>query len=134
MGKEESQSMKEITCQECPNRCTLQVEEQNGEIVVKGNRCPRGARFGKAEFSGDRRVVHGKVRTAFAQAPSVPVCTSGGIPQGLVYKATLRMKRLNITQPMKKGEVVEANFLGAGVDLLLDTDELAALPALPTEQ
>ena len=125
--------MKEITCQECPNRCKLLVEEENGEIVVKGNRCPRGARFGKAEFAGDRRVVHGKVRTAFAGVPSVPVCTSGGIPQGLVYKATLRMKRLQITQPMEKGQVVEANFLGAGVDLLLDTDELAAISASETQ-
>ena len=26
--------MKEITCQECPNRCKLLVEEENGEIVL----------------------------------------------------------------------------------------------------
>ncbi len=53
---------KEIICTECANRCHLLVEQQGEEIIVSGNRCPRGLKSGREEFLGERVTVHGFVR------------------------------------------------------------------------
>ena len=40
--------MKELVCIVCPNGCRLQVDDEHG-YTVTGNRCPRGAAYGKTE-------------------------------------------------------------------------------------
>ena len=41
--------MKELICIVCPNGCHLKVDEENGYNVT-GNKCERGAEYGKAEL------------------------------------------------------------------------------------
>ena len=42
--------MTEVICTMCPNGCHLQVDEAN-DYAVTGNKCPRGAIYGKAELT-----------------------------------------------------------------------------------
>ncbi len=114
---------KEITCTECANRCLLTVEEVNGEIVVSGNRCPRGLKSGREEFLGERTVVHGVVRSTVDGMEKIPVQTSKAVPNGMVYKVTLAIKRVKVDRPVKAGEVVAENISNTGADLIVSGKE-----------
>ena len=85
---------KEITCTECANHCSLTVEQKGEEIVVTGNRCPRGLKSGTEEFLGQRQVVRGFVRSSVEGVGKIPVHTSKSVPKGMVYKVTLALKRV----------------------------------------
>ena len=47
----------DTVCIRCPVGCHLHVEMQNNEVVVSGNRCPRGAEYGKQEFTCPMRTL-----------------------------------------------------------------------------
>ena len=37
---------KQFVCISCPMGCPLRVWEENGEVKVEGNTCPRGKAYG----------------------------------------------------------------------------------------
>lgn len=113
---------KEIICQECPNRCRLLVNGTPEQVTVAGNRCPRGERFGKAEFLGDKKVVSGSVKTTVEGCPKAMVETDRPVPKGMVYKVVLALKRITVTQPMAKGSIVAENICSTGANVVLTQD------------
>ena len=111
---------KEIICTECANRCHLLVEQQGDEIIVKGNRCPRGLKSGREEFLGERVIVHGFVRCG---EDKIPVQTSTAVAKGMVYKVTLAMKRVRVSEPVEAGTVLVENISSTGADLIVSEGE-----------
>ena len=89
--------MKELICIVCPKGCHLKVDEENN-YAVTGNACPRGAEYGAA-----RRC---------------PVKTNGSIPKGLLFEAMRVLDDVELTAPVKVGQVVVADLLGTGVDVV----------------
>lgn len=108
---------KEITCTECANRCRLLVEQVGDEIVVNGNRCPRGLKSGREEFLGERVIVQGFVRTENGE--KLPVHTSKPVAKGMVYKVTLAIKRVKISGEPPVGAVAAENIASSGADLII---------------
>ncbi|MBQ7977250.1 MAG: DUF1667 domain-containing protein [Clostridia bacterium] len=47
----------ETTCIRCPVGCHLRVEKNGENISVEGNRCPRGAEYGKQEMTAPMRTI-----------------------------------------------------------------------------
>lgn len=110
---------KEITCTECANHCRLTVEQKGEEIVVIGNRCPRGLKSGTEEFLGQRQVVRGFVRSSVEGVGKIPVHTSKSVPKGMVYKVTLALKRVCVEHPVCPGEIVAENISNTGANLIV---------------
>ncbi len=110
---------KEITCTECANHCRLTVEQKGEEIVVTGNRCPRGLKSGTEEFLGQRQVVRGFVRSSVEGVGKIPVYTSKSVPKGMVYKVTLALKRVCVEHPVCPGEIVAENISNTGANLIV---------------
>ena len=63
--------MKELICIVCPNGCHLKVDEENGYNVT-GNKCERGAEYGKAELLHPMRMVTSTVRIEGAPCRRLP--------------------------------------------------------------
>lgn len=114
---------KEITCTECANRCRLLVEQQGDEILVQGNRCPRGLKSGREEFLGERVTVHGFVRSPVEGVEKIPVQTSKPVAKGMVYKVTLAIKRVKVTVPVTAGTILVENISSTGADLIVSEQE-----------
>ena len=112
---------KVIICTECANRCHLLVEQVGEEIVVKGNRCPRGLKSGKEEFLGERVTVKGFVRNASGE--KLPVQTNKPVAKGMVYKVTLAIKRVKIDGEAAAGAVLVENIASSGADLIVSGEE-----------
>lgn len=114
---------KDFICIVCPNGCALHAVENGGEITVTGNRCPKGEEYAKAELTNPVRTLTTSVATIFPVRPVLPVRTSGAIPKGELKNAMKAVNAIVLDHPVSCGEVVSANFLGFGVDLIA-TDDL----------
>ena len=109
--------MTEVICTMCPNGCHLQVDEAH-DYAVTGNRCPRGAIYGKAELTNPVRIVTSTVRIEGAAHPSLPVKTAGDVPKGKMFDIVAALNDVCVQAPVHVGDVVLAAVCGTGVDVV----------------
>lgn len=109
--------MKNLICIVCPKGCHLQVDEDNG-YAVTGNSCPRGAEYGKTELLHPTRVLTSTVRVDGGLHRRLPVKTTAPIPKELMFEAMNALNGVTLTAPVTVGQVVIANLLGTGVDVV----------------
>ncbi|MEF9990338.1 MAG: DUF1667 domain-containing protein [Christensenellaceae bacterium] len=107
--------MQELTCIVCPKGCRICADEQGN---IKGAGCERGSIYAKNEISNPMRVVTSTVKLDGAELSRIPVKTSGAIPKKLVMTCMKRLNRVQITAPVKCGDVIVENILNTGVDLV----------------
>ena len=89
--------MKELICIVCPNGCHLKVDEEKG-YAVTGNRCARGAEYGRAELLGPK--------------------TDRPVPKGKVFDVMEALKVVELTAPVTVGQVVIENVCGTGANVV----------------
>lgn len=109
--------MKELICIVCPKGCRLQVDEEHG-YAVTGNNCPRGAEYGRNELLHPTRVLTSTVRVQGGLHRRLPVKTTAPIPKELLFQAMEALNGVTLTAPVTVGQVVIANLLGTGVDVV----------------
>lgn len=118
--------MKEIICIVCPNGCHLRVDEENG-YQVSGNRCPKGAEYGREELLHPVRVLTGTVRLRGGVIARCPVKSLGAIPKGVILDAARALREVEISAPIRRGEIVVKDICGTGVDVAA-TREIPPMP------
>lgn len=75
----------EMVCVMCPLGCRLTVTiEDNGEIIVSGNKCPRGIEYGKQEVTEPLRILTSSVLVNNGELPLVSVKTNKPVPRRLI--------------------------------------------------
>lgn len=109
--------MKELVCIVCPKGCRLQVDEKHG-YAVTGNRCLRGAEYGKSELLHPTRVLTSTVCIQGALHRRLPVKTTAPIPKELMFQAMDALNGVRLTAPVHLGQVVIHDLLGTGVDVV----------------
>ena len=109
--------MKELICIVCPKGCHLKVDEEHG-YAVTGNGCQRGAEYGKVELTNPTRVVTSTVKCVGGAHPRCPVKTDAPIPKGLIFEARKTLDDVELTAPVRVGDVVIANVCGTGVNFV----------------
>ena len=113
--------MKELTCIGCPRGCTLKIERDGDGWSVTGNTCPRGREFAVSEMTAPKRTICSTVRTAFPDAPVLPVRVSADIPKDAIRAVT-------VTDRIARGDVVIPDVLGLGVDVIATSSLLKHKP------
>lgn len=113
--------MKQLICICCPRGCHLNVDEENG-YAVSGNACPRGEEYGRNEIMNPCRVLTSTVRIRNAKYVRCPVRTSKAIPKRMLFDAMRLLDEVNLTSPVKRGEVIISNFAGTDADLIVTKD------------
>ncbi len=113
--------MKELVCIVCPRGCRLRVDEENG-CAVTGNSCPRGAEYGKNEVSNPTRVLTSTVRIEGARYRRCPVKTRTAVPKGKLIEIMGLLNGVEVTAPVKTGQVVLPDAAGTGVDVVATKD------------
>lgn len=108
--------MKEFTCIICPRGCRLKVDDQ---MNVTGNTCPRGKEYAISELTNPVRTITSSVRVSNREDLLASVKTSGSIPKGKIFEVMDEINKLEVEAPTKIGQVVKANILGLGVDILI---------------
>ena len=113
--------MKELICIICPKGCHLKVDEENG-CAVTGNGCARGAEYGKKEITDPTRVITSTVGITGGIYSRCPVKTDRPIPKKLIGDAMVLLRGLEITSPVKTGDVVVSDILGTGANFVATRD------------
>ncbi len=110
---------RELVCIACPVGCRLEVrQEPGGEIRVRGNQCEKGDTYGREELLDPRRVVTATVRLAGSGLRRLPVKTHRPLPREHIGALLSEASRLEVRAPVARGQVLLADFLGTGVDLV----------------
>lgn len=113
--------MKELICIVCPRGCHLHVDEEH-DFSVTGNGCPRGAEYGKIELTHPTRVVTSTVRCAGGLYPRCPVKTDRAIPKELIFRVMEALDGVELTAPVRVGQVVVGNVCGTGASVVAARD------------
>ena len=110
--------VRELTCIVCPKGCPLKVELENGEVVkIDGETCPRGKKYAIDECTHPMRTITSTVRAENGEI--VPVKTSVTIPKELMFDCMKEINRATVKLPAHIGDVVIANLLGTGADVIV---------------
>ncbi len=110
---------KKITCIECPVGCSLSVDIENCKVVnVSGHKCPKGLIYAQNEVENPLRILTTTVMTENLELKTIPVRTDKPIPKTDLFKAMEEVKKIRIKKDVRTGDVIVANFLGLGVDLI----------------
>jgi len=114
-----TQEQRKLICITCPRGCAL-VVTVGGETVIKteGNSCKRGVDYATGELKDPRRMVTTTVRVKGGVHPLAPVYTESPIPKPRILDLLAEIRKIELTAPVKFGEVVIANALGTGVNVL----------------
>jgi CxxC motif-containing protein len=113
----------QIICITCPMGCRLDVtHEGNTVVAVQGNACKRGLEYAQSELADPRRMVTTTVRVQGARHPLLPVYTSAPIPKALVFDLLKTLRKVDLGAPVAAGQIVLADAVGSGADVLASTD------------
>lgn len=107
-------------CIGCPLGCRLEVDESpSGDIVeIRGFSCKRGKEYAQQEHSDPRRMVTTTVAIANAPWPRLPVKSSAPVPKARVIEICRLLRSLQVNAPVQAGDVLVANVLGLGADIV----------------
>jgi CxxC motif-containing protein len=110
-------------CIGCPLGCRLEVDAQDGEVVeVRGQGCKRGQAFAVQEYTDPRRSVTTTVDVQGGRWRRLPVKTAETVPKGAVIDVCRALHTLRVEAPVALGDVILADVLGTGVDVVATRD------------
>ena len=108
-----------LICIGCPLGCPLTVEMEGNEVKsVAGNTCPRGDAYAKKELTNPTRIVTSTVRVIGGRLAMVSVKTESDIPKGKIFDCVKALKEVEVTAPVKIGDVIVENVAGTGVNII----------------
>ena len=110
---------KDIICTVCPNGCTIRVEGENGIITsIEGYTCPRGKAYAENEFISPVRILTSTAKVTGAKSPLVAVRSKTPIPKDKLFECMEEIRKLNLSAPVNRGDVLIADICGTGVDII----------------
>lgn len=115
---------KTMICINCPRGCTLEVTDDNGEIRVSGNSCPRGEAFGRQEMICPMRTISSTVRTVFAEVPVLPCRVSQEIPKEKISDVMRAINQAVVRTRIGRGEVIIKDVEHTGADVIATSNIL----------
>lgn len=100
-----------ITCIVCPQGCHINHKfEQDGSLVLDGNRCPRGAEYAKQEILEPKRVLTTTVKGK--NGILIPVKTKEPLPKKHLRDSVIRLsERVGLCLNVVTGSIIDSDEL-----------------------
>ena len=108
------------TCIMCPMGCALTIEGKDGAITVTGNGCPRGEKYGKAEYSHPERMVTTLLKGTYGGVVSVK--TDRPIPKDKIADLLAWAAAYRLDHSVMTGDVIAENPAECGALILATSD------------
>ena len=102
--------MSEVVCTVCPNGCALNVTQQQGGWTVRGNLCPRGEAFAKAEMTDPERTLTTTVRVVGGDQPLASVRTLTPVKKNELFALMKTLNGIALKAPVQVGQTVLNGF------------------------
>ena len=112
--------LREFTCIMCPLGCSLEVTEENGQVIdVKGNTCPKGREYAVQEVTAPMRNIASSIKIDGGELPLASVRLSAPIPKKDIFRAMEEIRKVHLTAPVYIGDVVISHLLGTEADVIV---------------
>jgi len=122
-GKHVMEEKTKMLCITCPKGCTLEVTHAGKTVLkVEGGGCKRGADYAAAELTDPRRMVATTVRVSGGAHPLLPVYTRKPFPKPRIPSLLEKLRQVELHAPVSMGQVVLADALGTGIDIIASRD------------
>ena len=109
-----------FTCIVCPNGCEIETEYEGTQVLsVTGNLCPKGKTYVTQELVDPRRTIATSVRVLNGTMPLTSVRLTNAVPKDRIFDVMDEINRQILTAPVRIGDVVIANVLGLGSDVIV---------------
>ncbi len=108
-----------LTCVLCPVGCELEVAKNAaGGLDVRGNQCEKGVPFAVEEVLRPKRNLATSVPVRGTTDRMVSVRLSGPVPREMIFPILAEIAKLRPEAPVRRGQVLIADVLGTGVDVV----------------
>ncbi|MDO5416969.1 MAG: DUF1667 domain-containing protein [Lachnospiraceae bacterium] len=125
--------LRTFTCIMCPQGCDITAElaesgkekqrdgSGNGPVIqtVSGNRCRRGLEYVTQEIENPMRNIATSVLVDGGELPLASVRLTRPIPKCRIFDVMEEIKKVRRTAPVREGQVVIADVLGLGSDVII---------------
>ncbi len=110
---------KDIICTICPTGCIIHVTGDEKSIAsIEGFTCKRGETYGRAEFLAPVRTLTSTVKVEGSAYPLVACRSNAPLPKEKVLDCMKEIHALTVKAPVARGQVLIADILGTGVDIV----------------
>ena len=116
---------KELTCVVCPAGCKISVViDDSGKITeMSGYTCARGQKYAESEVTAPVRTLTSTVvLLTDGGKKMLPVRTDKPIPKGGLFEAMRLVRKIRVASPVKMGDVIAADFIEDGTNLIACKD------------
>jgi CxxC motif-containing protein len=111
--------VREFICVTCPVGCTIAATVEDGQLVeIEGHACRRGVAFVEEELTAPKRTLTTTVRVVGGSLPLVPVRSTDPLPKSLLFAVADLLRGVVLQAPVAAGQVVAADVLDSGVDIV----------------
>jgi len=108
-----------LTCILCPLSCQLELQVVAGEVqAVRGNSCNQGVEYASKEYTCPTRMLTATVALQNGKVNRVPVRTRTEVPKSCITECMGAIQQLQVSAPVKRGQVLLFDLAGTGIDLL----------------
>jgi len=107
-----------LTCILCPVGCELEVRRTEGGLDVQGHQCEKGIEFATEEVLYPKRNLATSVPVKGSETLLVSVRLSDRVPREMIFPILREIGRLRPEAPVRRGQVLIANVVGSGVDVI----------------
>ncbi|HYA48331.1 MAG TPA: DUF1667 domain-containing protein [Burkholderiales bacterium] len=107
-----------LTCILCPVGCELEVRRTEGGLDVQGHQCEKGIEFATEEVLYPKRNLATSVPVKGSETRLVSVRLSDRVPREMIFPILREIGRLRPEAPVRRGQVLIANVLSTGVDVI----------------
>ena len=112
---------KEMVCIVCPVGCRMTIVEDKTRDTgynVTGHTCKRGPIYAVKELSNPTRLLTSTVKISGGLLPRIPVRTDKEIPKDMIFQVMKVINKIELTAPIKLGQVLAEDVLGLGVNII----------------
>jgi len=107
-----------LTCILCPLGCELEVRRPERGLDVKGHQCEKGIDFAIEEVLYPKRNLATSVPVKGSETRLVSIRLSDRVPREMIFPVLKEIAKLRPEAPVKRGQVLIADVLGTGVDVI----------------
>lgn len=114
----DASSADRLTCILCPVGCELAVRRSERGLDVQGHQCEKGIGFAMEEVLYPKRNLATSIPVQGSETQLVSVRLSDRVAREMIFPVLREIAKLRPVAPVRRGQVLIADVLGTGVDVI----------------
>jgi len=111
------------TCIVCPQSCKIELTiHDDHTFTTTGNNCKRGHDYVIQEYTNPQRTLTTTVKINHATYANIPVVSESPIDRSKFFACLEHLYHIDVTAPVKEGDIIVEDILGTGVNILAARD------------